>query len=93
MQDHIEERVRSISAYIIARSATVREAARAFRVSKSTVHKDMKARLPRVSPQLAARVDEVLRTNKAERHIRGGMATSRKYSAVRGERGHLDAQP
>lgn len=57
----------------------MREAARQFGVSKSTVHKDLTERLPRVNPRLASEVKQVLDTNKAERHLRGGEATRRKF--------------
>jgi len=65
--------------YILASNATVRQTAEIFGVSKSTVHKDVTERLPRVNQQLAFRVRTILELNKAERHIRGGEATRRKY--------------
>ena len=80
MRDYISERAVSIGEYIIDTGATVRGAARKFHVSKSTVHKDVTERLIKINPQLAARVHEVLDLNRAERHIRGGMATKKKYS-------------
>ncbi len=76
---YIEERVLSVASYIIERGATVRAAAKAFNISKSTVHKDMTQRLPDVNMAMAREVQQILRQNKAERHIRGGMATRRKY--------------
>ncbi len=76
---NIEERSRDLAVYIIENKATVRAAARQFGVSKSTVHKDLTERLPKVSPALYRQVRELLDLNKAERHIRGGMATRRKY--------------
>lgn len=76
---NIEERSRELAVYIIENKATVRAAARQFGVSKSTVHKDLTERLPRLSPALYRQVRELLDLNKAERHIRGGMATRRKY--------------
>ena len=83
MREYIRKRVLEISAYIVDTNATVRQAASVFGVSKSTVHKDVTERLPRVNPDLALRVKVVLERNKAERHIRGGEATRQKY---RGER-------
>lgn len=79
VQEYIRRRVLEISAYLIETSATVRQAASVFGVSKSTVHKDMTERLPRINQQLARRVRLVLDLNKAERHLRGGEATRRKY--------------
>lgn len=79
MQEYIRRRVLEISAYVIETSATVRQAARVFGVSKSTVHKDLTERLPRVNPQMAKQVRLVLDINKAERHLRGGNATRKKY--------------
>ena len=61
-------------------NSTVRAAAKEFKVSKSTVHKDVTERLQEISPSLAAQVKSVLDVNKAERHIRGGLATREKYS-------------
>ena len=80
MQDHIIKRVLEVSAYIIESAATVRQTAAVFGVSKSTVHKDVTERLPLINAQLSARVRDILDNNKAERHIRGGEATKRKYS-------------
>lgn len=79
MQEYIRRRVLEISAYVIETSSTVRRAARVFGVSKSTVHKDMTERLPRINPQMAKQVRIVLELNKAERHLRGGDATRKKY--------------
>ena len=79
MQDYIQKRVMEISNYIIESSATVRQTARVFGVSKSTVHKDITERLPLVNEIIAARVRDILDNNKAERHLRGGEATKRKY--------------
>jgi putative DeoR family transcriptional regulator (stage III sporulation protein D) len=75
----IEERVVEIAMYIVEHKATVRETAKAFGISKSTVHKDVTERLPRVNKNLADATREVLDVNKSERHIRGGMATREKY--------------
>mgnify|MGYP001009138035 CR=1 FL=1 len=82
MKDYIEERALEIAKYIISEEATVRQAAGVFGVSKSTVHKDVTERLPKIRPQLAKLVREILDINKAERHIRGGKATKLKYKAV-----------
>ena len=74
-----EERAVSLGLYMIENNATVRSAAKAFHISKSTVHKDVTERLEHISPGLYAQVKAVLEYNKAERHIRGGIATRRKY--------------
>ena len=79
MKDYIEERVLEIARYIIDNNTTVRGAARVFNVSKSTVHKDVHERLLRINRDLYRRCSAVLERNKAERHIRGGMATREKY--------------
>ncbi|HHW18701.1 MAG TPA: sporulation transcriptional regulator SpoIIID [Firmicutes bacterium] len=79
MNDVIWKRAIDVGEYIRETHSTVREAARVFGVSKSTVHKDVTDRLPRIRPQLAKLVREILDLNKAERHIRGGEATRRKY--------------
>ena len=79
MYDSIEERACDVAVYIIESRGTVRAAARQFGVSKSTVHKDLTERLKRIDPAKYAEVRELLDINKAERHIRGGMATRRKY--------------
>ena len=79
MKDYIEERVLELVRYIISTNSTVRAAAKKFRVSKSTVHKDVTERLLELNPGLAAEVKAVLESNKAERHLRGGMATKEKY--------------
>lgn len=78
-----EDRAVLLAEYIIERGATVRAAARAFRVSKSTVHKDVSERLRKLNPVLYAEVRAVLDRNRAERHLRGGMATKLKYEALR----------
>ena len=69
--------------YIIENDATVRAAAKQFHISKSTVHKDVSQRLQKVNPQLYGQVRVVLNTNKAQRHIRGGIATREKYRTVK----------
>jgi len=79
MKDYIEERVLELAQYIIDTNATVRSVAKKYRVSKSTVHKDVTERLLEINPALAAEVKLVLENNKAERHLRGGMATKEKY--------------
>ncbi len=76
----IEERAISLAHYIIDSKDTVRGAARKFGISKSTVHKDVSERLKKINPELAKEVRVVLDENKAERHMRGGMATKLKYS-------------
>lgn len=75
----MRERILEIASYIIETRATVRQAGKVFGVSKSTVHKDMTERLPEINPEKAKKVKEVLEFNKAERHIRGGRATRKKY--------------
>ena len=79
MQSSLEERACDLAVYIIENRATVRAAAKQFGVSKSTVHKDLTERLPHVNPGLFRQVRVLLDLNKAERHIRGGLATRRKY--------------
>lgn len=79
LKDYIEERTLEIGKYIIKNKSTVREAAKVFGVSKSTVHKDVTERLENINPELYKEVKEVLEKNKAERHIRGGNATKKKY--------------
>jgi putative DeoR family transcriptional regulator (stage III sporulation protein D) len=79
VQEHIKKRALEIGTYIIESSSTVRQTAEVFGVSKSTVHKDVTERLPQINKQLSAQVKNILENNKAERHIRGGEATRRKY--------------
>ncbi|HJA06279.1 MAG TPA: sporulation transcriptional regulator SpoIIID [Candidatus Mediterraneibacter pullicola] len=79
MKDYIEERAVEIANYIIENNATVRQTAKQFRISKSTVHKDVTERLLQINPTLAGEARKVLDMNKSERHIRGGMATREKY--------------
>ncbi len=79
MRDYIWKRVLDVSNHIFRTKDTVRDTARIFGVSKSTVHKDVTERLPRINPDLANRVKKVLDHNKSERHIRGGAATKQKY--------------
>ncbi|MBS4538310.1 sporulation transcriptional regulator SpoIIID [Clostridium sp. D2Q-11] len=82
MKDYIEERALEIANYIINEKATVRQTANIFGVSKSTVHKDVTERLPKINPLISKQVKSVLEKNKAERHIRGGKATKIKYSSI-----------
>lgn len=79
LKGNIEERACALALYIIENRATVRAAAGKFGISKSTVHKDLSERLPAIHPGLHRQVKEVLEENKAERHIRGGIATRKKY--------------
>lgn len=79
MKGNIEDRAKALALYIIENKATVRAAARRFGISKSTVHKDLSERLPLFNHPLYLQVKAVLDENKAERHIRGGIATRRKY--------------
>ena len=79
----IEQRACELAHYIVDSKDTVRGTAKRFGVSKSTVHKDVSERLLRINPGLACEVREILDENKAERHIRGGMATKRKYSEMK----------
>ena len=88
MKGIVEERAVELGEYIIENKATVRKAAKKFGVSKSTVHKDVAQRLKYVDPQLYREVKNVLEVNKAQRHIRGGMATRMKYT-----KGSLAAVP
>lgn len=75
----MEERACDLAVYIIENRTTVRDAAKKFGISKSTVHKDISERLPQFNRTLYTQVKEVLEVNKAQRHIRGGLATRRKY--------------
>ena len=83
MKDYIEQRINLLAAYIIENNATVRSAAKEFSLSKSSVHKDVTERLLKIDPLLAMNVKKVLDKNKAERHIRGGIATKQKYLSRR----------
>jgi len=82
MADTIEDRVCDLAVYMIETGATVRAAASHFGISKSTVHKDLQQRLPKCNPALYAAVRQVLDINKQERHIRGGLATRKKYKGT-----------
>ena len=79
MTDSLEKRACELAVYMIETGATVRSAARHFGISKSTVHKDLSHRLKQYNYALYLQVRQVLDINKQERHIRGGMATRRKY--------------
>lgn len=79
MKGIVEERAAMLGEYIIESKATVRSTAKKFGVSKSTVHKDVSQRLKVLNPALYRQVREILDTNKSERHIRGGLATKKKY--------------
>ena len=79
MKDYIEERAVNIANYIIENNATVRQTAKKFGISKSTVHKDVTDRLIQINPALAGETRKILDVNKEERHIRGGLATREKY--------------
>lgn len=82
MRDNIEQRAEELAVYIIENHATVRAAAKQFGVSKSTVHKDVSERLETINHRLYLQAKEILEQNKAERHIRGGIATRRKYKGI-----------
>ena len=79
MHDYIKERTMQLGNYVIETKATVRTIAKQFGISKSTVHKDLTERLPKINQQLANEVKQVLAYNKSIRHIRGGEATKAKY--------------
>ena len=79
MKGNLEERAERLAQYIIENRTTVRAAAQKFGISKSTVHKDISERLPQFNRVLYQQVKEVLEVNKAQRHIRGGIATRKKY--------------
>lgn len=83
MKAYIEERVLESARYIVNNKATVRNCAKQFGISKSTVHKDVSERLLEINPSMAGMVRDVLEKNKSERHIRGGMATREKYRRVK----------
>lgn len=82
MSDSIEDRACEAAVYMIETGATVRAAASHFGISKSTVHKDLSQRLPKCNPSLYIRVRKILDKNKQERHIRGGLATRKKYKGT-----------
>ena len=82
MKGNIEERAAALALYLIENRTTVRAAAKKFGISKSTVHKDLSERLPVYNRTLYLQVKESLEENKAQRHIRGGLATRRKYKGI-----------
>ena len=84
LKNYIEERAVEIAAYIIENNTTVRQAAKHFGISKSTVHKDVTERLERINTSMAAETRKILDVNKSERHIRGGLATKEKYLHMHG---------
>lgn len=79
MKDYIEKRVLTLAQFILETNSTVRKTAKIYNISKSTVHKDITERLEGIDEDLAKKVHSVLDINKAERHIRGGLATKEKY--------------
>ena len=85
MKGVVEKRAVVLGEYIIENKATVRAAAKQFNISKSTVHKDVAERLRKIEPQLYGEVKKVLDINKAQRHIRGGLATKMKYTSRAGK--------
>lgn len=80
MKGNVEDRAVELGKYIATTNATVRMTAKKYNISKSTVHKDVSERLRSINPSLYSKVRKVLDTNKEERHIRGGIATKKKYS-------------
>lgn len=79
----VEERAVELGEYIVNTKATVRAAAKEFGISKSTVHMDVSQRLKKIDPHLYGEVKEILEINKAQRHIRGGLATKNKYAKMK----------
>ena len=79
---NLDERAEELALYLIENRATVRAAAKKYGVSKSTVHKDISERLPQINRTLYLQVKEILDENKAQRHIRGGLATRKKYKGI-----------
>jgi len=80
MQNYIRKRAVKVAQHILQTSDTVRQTAEVFGISKSTVHKDVAERLPRISQEMADQVKDILNINKSERHLRGGEATRKKYA-------------
>lgn len=91
--DALDDRALRLGAYIAEHGATVRSTAAVFGISKSTVHKDITVRLPRLHAGLSAQVHEIIEKNKQERHIRGGLATKRKYESEKQRRTRHAALP
>ena len=82
LKGNMEERAAALALYLIENRTTVRAAAKKFGISKSTVHKDLSERLPVYNRTLYLQVKEILEENKAQRHIRGGLATRRQYTGI-----------
>lgn len=82
MQNYIRKRAVKLARHIVQTSDTVRRTADVFGISKSTVHKDVTERLPKISEELFLQVKDILDKNKSERHLRGGEATRKKYAKV-----------
>lgn len=82
----LQKRVLKVSEYIIETGCTIRTAAKVFGISRSTIHKDISERLPKISPTLYRKTKLVLEKNKSERHLRGGLATKLKYLSLKNER-------
>lgn len=83
MKQHIEDRVLNVADYIINNKSTIRETARFFGVSKSTVHKDITERIFELNPKKTSEVEKVMLFNKSQRHLRGGEATRKRYENAR----------
>lgn len=92
MENNADDRAVALARYIVKNSATVRSAAKANSVSKSTVHSDVTKRLQKIDGELYEKVREILDRNKQERHLRGGMATREKYSSIRNSQ-NLSVRP
>ena len=93
LKGNMEERAERLAQYIIENRTTVRAAAQKFGISKSTVHKDISERLPQFNRSLYMQVKEVLDVNKAQRHIRGGIATREKYRELQASHHRLEGTP
>lgn len=85
MQEYIKQRVLDVALFTIQNQSTVRETAKRFGVSKSTIHKDLQERLPKINYDLYQDVVKIIKTNKEEKHIRGGNATRKKYKKLNKE--------
>lgn len=86
MTKNVESRCIELGEYIVENKSTVRQTAKVFGISKSTVHIDVTKRLGEIAPLLAGKVNEVLQSNKSQRHIRGGEATREKYRLIKGKK-------
>ena len=82
MKENLDERAQELALYLIENRTTVRAAAKKYGVSKSTVHMDISERLPQINRSLYLQDKEILEENKAQRHIRGGLATRKKYKGI-----------